>query len=434
VAAVGDRTEWLVSAAVDAGDPIPIDTIPPGLVSPLDSLSGIGAGAQARFVAEANNSAQDWMIFLGTPSAGPDQVSRDTLIKSTTGAWLDLPAQSRVYSDRDAGVEGPQGDTGIAVVVEGPQGDTGWSPELAVVSDGERRVQQVADWVGGEGTKPATGDYVGVGGLVSNIANAVDIRGPVGSGNIPDPTGDDDRMLVTDSDALVYRDIDTELFLRSSILSPRHVIYADQFDRPDGDIDGQSDLLGSVYTTQRFDGGGSGAGQIGTVNSYLASLGSGLGTNVAALVPRPAGAYHRRVDMSVLGRPQENWRGWGWVAGWIDADNCVYVGGLSSTLMIRVVRDGVLNQLASINMGATTSGAIYHTHMLARWVIEIGAGGTTTNGGEDVTIGTDAFPRMITAEHADLRWVLENATHEGPYMDPKVAVSSRIDSVIAVQY
>ena len=73
----------------------------------------------------------------------------------------------------------------IAELLSGPDG---WSPELAVVPDGERRVFQVADWVGGETTKPPIGDYVGSTGYVSNIADAIDIRGPQG---IQGPSGTD---------------------------------------------------------------------------------------------------------------------------------------------------------------------------------------------------------------------------------------------------
>jgi len=62
----------------------------------------------------------------------------------------------------------------------GDQGDKGWSPVFSIVSDSARRVLQVTDWVGGAGTKPATGSYVGPTGLVSDIAQAVDIRGPAG--------------------------------------------------------------------------------------------------------------------------------------------------------------------------------------------------------------------------------------------------------------
>lgn len=73
----------------------------------------------------------------------------------------------------------------IAELLSGPDG---WSPELAVVPDGERRVFQVADWVGGETTKPPIGDYVGSTGYVSNIAAAIDIRGPQGIGGGAGPS------------------------------------------------------------------------------------------------------------------------------------------------------------------------------------------------------------------------------------------------------
>lgn len=64
----------------------------------------------------------------------------------------------------------------------GDDGETGWSPTLAVVSDGARRVMQVVAWQGGTGSAPATGFYVGPEGLVSDIAEAVDVRGSVGPG------------------------------------------------------------------------------------------------------------------------------------------------------------------------------------------------------------------------------------------------------------
>lgn len=64
----------------------------------------------------------------------------------------------------------------------GPQGDAGWSPVFAVVVDGSRRVLQVPDWVGGAGTKPTTGLYVGATGLTATLASAIDIRGAAGAG------------------------------------------------------------------------------------------------------------------------------------------------------------------------------------------------------------------------------------------------------------
>ncbi len=91
------------------------------------------------------------------------------------------------------GPQGPKGDTG-SQGPQGPQGDTGpqgiqglaglhgWTPKFAAVTDGTRRVQQVVDWFGGTGSKPATGEYVGATGLVATAALAVDIRGPAGAG------------------------------------------------------------------------------------------------------------------------------------------------------------------------------------------------------------------------------------------------------------
>jgi hypothetical protein len=91
------------------------------------------------------------------------------------------------------GIQGPKGDTGLQGI-QGPKGDTGsqgvqglaglhgWTPQFAAVTDGARRVQQVVDWFGGTGSKPATGEYVGATGLVATAALAVDIRGPAGAG------------------------------------------------------------------------------------------------------------------------------------------------------------------------------------------------------------------------------------------------------------
>lgn len=77
---------------------------------------------------------------------------------------------------------GIKGDTGAASTVAGPSGNNGWSPLLALVVDGERRVLQVTDWTGGTaGTKPATGQYVTATGLSATLANAIDVRGATGA-------------------------------------------------------------------------------------------------------------------------------------------------------------------------------------------------------------------------------------------------------------
>lgn len=102
------------------------------------------------------------------------------------------------------GAQGPQGLPGAdgadgADGSNGADGNDGWSPVFSVENDSARRVLRVVDWVGGEGTKPATGKYVGATGLETLIANGVDIRGPqgaagAGSGDMQaatyDPNGD----------------------------------------------------------------------------------------------------------------------------------------------------------------------------------------------------------------------------------------------------
>lgn len=77
------------------------------------------------------------------------------------------------------GNPGNDGSNGIDGT-DGTDGLDGWSPILAVVSDSARRVLQITDWIGGDGTKPITG-YIGASGIVALIADAVDIRGPAGS-------------------------------------------------------------------------------------------------------------------------------------------------------------------------------------------------------------------------------------------------------------
>lgn len=66
-------------------------------------------------------------------------------------------------------------------IPSGQDGDNGWSPQFAVVTDDQRRVLQVSGWTGGTGTEPASGLYVGATGMVSDIADAINIRGASGA-------------------------------------------------------------------------------------------------------------------------------------------------------------------------------------------------------------------------------------------------------------
>ena len=76
-------------------------------------------------------------------------------------------------------------DVTIPQGVQGIQGNAGWSPVLGYVSDGDRRVAQLIDWTGGAGSKPAitsggNPQYLGAAGFTTNIASAIDMRGEKG--------------------------------------------------------------------------------------------------------------------------------------------------------------------------------------------------------------------------------------------------------------
>lgn len=73
---------------------------------------------------------------------------------------------------------------------DGKAGTNGWTPILAVVPDGDRRVIAVTSWTGGTGTAPNTG-YYGSAGITPNIAQAVDIRGIQGVQGLSGADGQD---------------------------------------------------------------------------------------------------------------------------------------------------------------------------------------------------------------------------------------------------
>lgn len=78
-------------------------------------------------------------------------------------------------------VRGPAGPSGPAGAGSaGATGDAGWSPLLAAANDDNRRVLRVVGWTGGQGEPPATSGYLGVPGIVQDIDEAIDFRGPVG--------------------------------------------------------------------------------------------------------------------------------------------------------------------------------------------------------------------------------------------------------------
>jgi hypothetical protein len=70
------------------------------------------------------------------------------------------------------------------------RGAAGWYPLLRVASDGARRVLEIYDHAGGEGTKPSTGYLTAAGTLTATIGSGADIRGATGPGIGPDDFAD----------------------------------------------------------------------------------------------------------------------------------------------------------------------------------------------------------------------------------------------------
>lgn len=104
----------------------------------------------------------------------------------------------------------------------------GWSPVLAVVAVGERRVHQVVDWIGGQGEMPEVGFYLGQNGATLNADEATDLRGApgragnaVGGGPITAI-----QLLTRDAIGLGISDAPTFSGLTLSNLTPGSVLFA----------------------------------------------------------------------------------------------------------------------------------------------------------------------------------------------------------------
>lgn len=111
------------------------------------------------------------------------------------GPWRGAPGPAGVISDVTITVLAPGDDPTVTMggtpsdrtlefgfpPVE--DGANGWTPVTAEVPDGARVVKQIVDWIGGTGTKPPTGKYVGPTGWVDTAAEATNVRGPGGAGS-----------------------------------------------------------------------------------------------------------------------------------------------------------------------------------------------------------------------------------------------------------
>lgn len=147
-----------------------------GYVGVAGIVAGIGDAVDVRGPIGITGD-KGWAPILTAATDGARRVLR---VIDWTGGQGTKPA-SGLY----IGASGLVADIADAVDVRGgtgAEGYDGWSPVLSAAVDGERRVLRVTDWAGGEGAEPASGLYIGATGLVADIADAVDVRGPAGPG------------------------------------------------------------------------------------------------------------------------------------------------------------------------------------------------------------------------------------------------------------
>jgi hypothetical protein len=148
-----------------------VNSVAANMADVIGAEANATAAQAAQSAAEAAsnasiNLAEEFNVSVETLSPGASATA--SFDNETFELALGIPA----------GDKGDKGDVGD----KGDTGDAGWSPILSLQTDGDRRVLQVTDWAGGEGTKPAVGGYVGVTGVVVSIGDAIDVRGPAGSG------------------------------------------------------------------------------------------------------------------------------------------------------------------------------------------------------------------------------------------------------------
>ncbi len=185
---------------------------------------GIPAGAAG---SDGDDGDDGWSPIYGIVVDG----ERDVLqLIGWTGGTGTEPGATGYY----LGITGFVADIADAVNIRGSQGDDGtngingndgWTPIVAIVNDGERRVLQVVSWTGGTGTAPDSGLYVSDSGFTDDIALAIDIRGEQGIQGDPFTINASgllsDRNTYDDQGAgFTYLATDTgDVYIKNSILS-----------------------------------------------------------------------------------------------------------------------------------------------------------------------------------------------------------------------
>jgi hypothetical protein len=184
---------------------------------------GCSCGCEPRSVTQilgqkGDNGLNGWSPLLVVATDGERRVHQ---IIGWTGGTGNQPAFTNQYLGETeiveniedaADIRGAQGDTGDT----GDAGDNGWTAVLANVTDGERIVQQIVDWVGGDGTKPSVIDqFVGPAGIVNTAGAATNIRGAEGAQGDTGENGAD----VTDGRSKISSDDTTLGYLQDKLVS-----------------------------------------------------------------------------------------------------------------------------------------------------------------------------------------------------------------------
>jgi hypothetical protein len=153
-----------------------------------DGAPGVGWTPVLAVVEDGDRRIHQIAKYIGGTGTKPKgvglYVGPNGFVKAKSKA-VDIRGEEGKQGRPGIGTRGPRGFPGEGGSGGGSgggePGNDGWSPVFGIAESGAARVLRLVDWVGGEGTKPATGDYVGASGLTSNIAEAVDIRGPAGA-------------------------------------------------------------------------------------------------------------------------------------------------------------------------------------------------------------------------------------------------------------
>lgn len=126
-------------------------------------------------------------ISIATDIRGPQGLQGDPFTINARGNLSDR----NLYDNQGTGYTFLAEDTGDVYIKNSPLsgdwsppisfvGEKGWSPLFNTVEDGQRRLIQLSDWVGGAGLPPDNQGYLYPGGFTLNVSDATDFRGDRG--------------------------------------------------------------------------------------------------------------------------------------------------------------------------------------------------------------------------------------------------------------